>query len=67
MGEASPERFVSTHQLPYENYRFEGPDLCEDPQLSIYLEDGYYSQTMRQSSSSALIILTAMCVTFITQ
>ncbi|MGB0648247.1 MAG: alpha-amylase family glycosyl hydrolase, partial [Bradymonadia bacterium] len=40
-----PERFISTHQLPYENYRFEGPDLCEDPHLSIYLEDGYYSQT----------------------
>lgn len=40
-----PERFVQTFERPYENYRFDGPDLSEDPSISVFLEDGYYQQS----------------------
>ncbi len=40
-----PERFVQTSASPYENYRFDGPDLCEDPTMSVFLEDGYYARS----------------------
>jgi glycosidase len=40
-----PDRFIQSTESPYENYRFDGPDLCQDPMVSVFLEDGYYRQS----------------------
>ena len=37
-----PERFVQLDHPPFEGYRFSGPDLCCDDNITIQLEDGYY-------------------------
>ncbi len=40
-----PERFLSLTEPPYPSYSFDGPDLCDDPRVGIYLEDHYYDRT----------------------
>jgi len=45
-----PEYFVQLDHAPYPAYRFDGPDLCDDPQLSIRIEDGY-----RDHSDAAVV------------
>ena len=40
-----PEWFVQLPEPPYPGYRFDGPDLCEDPDIGVFLEDGYWNQT----------------------
>lgn len=40
-----PDWFVQLPQAPYPGYRFDGPDLCEDPNIGVYLEDGYWDRS----------------------
>lgn len=40
-----PDRFLSVDHPPFPAYSFEGPDLCEDDGVELYLEDHYYEQT----------------------
>ncbi len=40
-----PDRFMSVEQPPYPNYRFTGADLCEHPDVSLRLEDGYWNHS----------------------
>ncbi len=40
-----PDRFLSLPYSPFPSYTFQGPDLCDDPRVSIYLEDHYYTRT----------------------
>ena len=40
-----PERFMAVEQSPYPNYRFTGADLCEHPDVSLRLEDGYWDHS----------------------
>jgi len=40
-----PEYFLQLPQPPYPAYRFTGPDLCDDPNVSIRLEDGYWDHS----------------------
>jgi len=39
-----PEWFVQLDQPPYPAYSFNGPDLSNDPNIGIFIEDGYYSR-----------------------
>ncbi|MDD5556952.1 MAG: alpha-amylase family glycosyl hydrolase [bacterium] len=39
-----PERFIALDAPPYPGYRFTGPDLSEDPRVSIRIEDGYWTR-----------------------
>lgn len=40
-----PERFLQLDAPPYPNYTFDGPDLCPDPRVGVYLEDGYWDRS----------------------
>jgi len=40
-----PERFLSVDHCPYPNYEFNGPDLSTDPNVTVQIEDHYYSRT----------------------
>ena len=40
-----PEMFLSLPYSPFPNYRFDGPNLSEDPNIEIKIEDGYYSKS----------------------
>ncbi len=40
-----PERFMQLEHSPYPNYRFTGADLCEHPDVSLRLEDGYWDHS----------------------
>lgn len=40
-----PEWFIRRDDLPYPSYRFEGPNLSDNPGVGIYLEDHYYART----------------------
>ena len=40
-----PQWFLSLEQAPYAGYSFNGPDLSEDPRVSIHIEDHYYDQS----------------------
>jgi glycosidase len=40
-----PEWFLSRSDSPYPVYRFEGPDLSNDHNIEIKIEDHYYEQT----------------------
>ena len=39
-----PDYFLSLPHPPYPSYTFNGPDLSEDPRISVYIEDGYYTR-----------------------
>jgi glycosidase len=40
-----PDYFIQTPFPPFPNYRFSGPDLSDDPTVSIRIEDGYWSRS----------------------
>jgi len=40
-----PEYFIQTAFPPFPNYSFSGPDLSDDPSISIRIEDGYWTRT----------------------
>ena len=40
-----PERFLSIDQVPYPSYTFNGPNLSDQPNIGIYVEDHYYNRT----------------------
>jgi len=40
-----PDWFVSLDDSPYPSYTFDGPDLCADDRVGIYLEDHYYDHS----------------------
>lgn len=37
-----PDWFIQSHEPPYPGYRFTGPDLSENPAVSLRIEDGYW-------------------------
>lgn len=40
-----PHYFIQTNRPPFPGYKFTGPDLSDDPRISIRIEDGYWSNT----------------------
>lgn len=40
-----PDWFIQRETSPFFNYRFNGPNLSDDPNFEIYIEDGYYDRT----------------------
>ncbi|HEY3294766.1 MAG TPA: alpha-amylase family glycosyl hydrolase [bacterium] len=40
-----PDWFIQLNYSPYGAYSFTGPDLSDDPDISIRIEDGYWRQT----------------------
>lgn len=42
---AHPERFLSLSQSPFPRYSFNGPNLSDNPEVGIYLEDHYYDRS----------------------
>ncbi len=40
-----PEYFLQTEHPPYPAYSFTGGDLCEDPDVAIRIEDGYWNHS----------------------
>ncbi len=40
-----PDYFIQSGFPPFPNYRFSGPDLSDDPTVSIRIEDGYWSRS----------------------
>ena len=39
-----PEYFIQSDFPPFPNYTFNGPDLSDDPEYQIRIEDGYYER-----------------------
>ena len=40
-----PEWFIQSAEPPFPSYRFEGPDLCDDDRVGIFLEKGYWDKS----------------------
>ena len=40
-----PDRFLSLPYPPFPSYTFNGPDLCDDQRVGVYLEDHYYTHS----------------------
>lgn len=40
-----PEYFLQLPESPYPNYSFNGPDLSSRPEISLFLEEGYYNRS----------------------
>ncbi len=40
-----PQRFLGVDRSPYPSYTFDGPDLCDDERIGIYIEDGYWRRS----------------------
>ncbi|MCF7807515.1 MAG: hypothetical protein K9M49_05365 [Candidatus Marinimicrobia bacterium] len=40
-----PDWYISADHPPFPSYTFDGGDLSEDPELSIHLEDHYYTRS----------------------
>jgi len=40
-----PDYFLSLGYPPFPSYTFNGPDLSDDPRVSIFLEDHYYTRS----------------------
>jgi glycosidase len=40
-----PDWYVQLEHPPYPGYRFTGPDLSPDPELGLFIEDGYYDHS----------------------
>ncbi len=40
-----PDWFISLDYAPFPGYSYQGPDLCDDPRVGIYLEDHYYERS----------------------
>ncbi|MDW8053234.1 MAG: alpha-amylase family glycosyl hydrolase [Anaerolineae bacterium] len=40
-----PDYFLSLPEPPFPSYTFNGPNLCDDPRVGIFIEDHYYTRT----------------------
>ncbi|HEX3427637.1 MAG TPA: alpha/beta fold hydrolase, partial [Candidatus Limnocylindrales bacterium] len=40
-----PERFISVDEPPFPAYRYEGPNLADDPRVEIRIEDHYWDDS----------------------
>ncbi len=40
-----PDRFLQLPYSPYPNYTFNGPDLSQDPNIEVKIEDHYYDRS----------------------
>ena len=40
-----PDWFLSRRDVPYPTHSFNGPDLCDRPDVGIFLEDGYWHKS----------------------
>jgi len=40
-----PDWYIQLEHPPYPGYRFSGPDLSPDPDLGLFIEDGYYDHS----------------------
>jgi glycosidase len=40
-----PDWFIQSDTPPYPSYRFSGPDLCENPDISVRIEEGYWDHS----------------------
>ncbi len=40
-----PDRFLGLDNCPFPTYSYQGPDLCDDERVGIYLEDHYYDRS----------------------
>ena len=40
-----PGWFLGTHELPYPNYTYNGPNLSADSRYGIHIEDGYWNRS----------------------
>ena len=40
-----PDWFIQLRHPPFPGYSFSGEDLCEDPDVGLYLEDHYYDRS----------------------
>ncbi|MFZ2780877.1 MAG: alpha-amylase family glycosyl hydrolase [Rectinemataceae bacterium] len=40
-----PELFMGSDHCPYPGYSYNGPDLSEDPNIGLWLEDHYYDRS----------------------
>ncbi len=40
-----PERFIQIDHPPFPNYTFNGPNLSDDPNIGIYIEDHYFDRS----------------------
>jgi glycosidase len=40
-----PDWFISLDYSPFPTYTFNGPDLCQDDRVGIYIEDNYYNRS----------------------
>ncbi len=40
-----PERFIQLPYPPFPSYKFSGPNLSLNPDIGIYIEDGYWTRT----------------------
>ena len=46
----NPEYFLQLEHSPYPSHQFNGPDLCDEPHISVRIEDGY-----RDHSDAAVV------------
>jgi glycosidase len=40
-----PDWFISLPHSPFPGYTFNGPDLCDDERVGVYIEDHYYERS----------------------
>jgi glycosidase len=40
-----PEWFLGSHESPYSNYTYDGPNLSPDSRYGIHIEDGYWNRS----------------------
>ena len=40
-----PDRFIQLPYSPFPQYSFNGPDLCEHPDVGVFIEDGYWNRS----------------------
>ncbi len=40
-----PDRFIQLPYSPFPQYSFNGPDLCDHPEVGVFIEDGYWDRS----------------------
>jgi len=40
-----PDYFIQRRDLPYPNYKFNGPNLSDNPDIELHIEDGYFNKS----------------------
>ncbi len=40
-----PDWFIQNGEMPFPTYNFDGPDLCDDDRVGIFLEKGYWDKS----------------------